>query len=165
MYLQQPIKIFLTITIVCSILLAYLFYKDYKFNNNPLELKYQKQIELKTAQLQLNAYKKYKIRETFPIIISDEMPFNRYGATTFERDGKIRIYLNKHRFKEESHYMVTSVLPHEYAHAVMFYFKDFTKVNSGHTKRWENICKNLGGLKCNRFVQLDDILIEKLNIK
>ncbi len=58
--------------------------------------------------------------------------------------------------------MIEYVLPHEYAHALMFHFKDFTKVNGGHSKKWQQICLSIDGKKCDRFVEDNDILIEKI---
>ena len=54
------------------------------------------------------------------------------------------------------------VLTHEYAHAMMFYFGDLTKENSGHTKKWQEICYDIGGTTCERFVDRHDILIGKV---
>lgn len=106
-------------------------------------------------------FDKYGEKVNFPIEISDELPNNLYGMATMNDKKKIIIYLNKNRFKESEKYMY-GVLTHEYAHAMMFHFGDFTKENSGHTKKWQQICYDLGGTICERFVDAHDILIEKV---
>lgn len=156
-------KLFLFITISALALLVYIWYKDYNFTKKPLDKKHQLKIYEKTQELKTLAYKHFKITRTFPIVISENMNANRFGMASYNYNGKIEIHLNKKRFKENANYMIDDVLPHEYAHAIMFYFKDFSKENSGHTKRWQNICKKLNGKRCDRFVNHNDILIEKTN--
>ena len=95
-----------------------------------------------------------------PIVITNKIPDNLFGLTTYKK-GIIKILLNKNRFQENENYMINYVLPHEYAHALMFYMGNFTNKNGGHTKKWQQICKNIGGLKCERFVGEKDILMEK----
>ena len=68
---------------------------------------------------------------------------------------------NKNHFKESLNYMIQSVIPHEYAHAVMFYLKDFSTQNSGHSKKWQTICETLSQKQCDRYANQHDILIEK----
>jgi len=156
-------KLFLLITISASALLVYIWYQDYNFTKNPLEQKFQLQIYEKQQRLKSLAFKHYGITRSFHIIISDKMNANRFGMAVYDVNSQISIHLNKKRFKESANYMITDVLPHEYAHAIMFYFKDFSSQNSGHTKRWQNICKKLEGKRCDRFVNNQDILIEKTN--
>ncbi len=121
-------------------------------------------IKQKEASLKRLAYLHFNITRDIPIIVSDKMKSSRFGMAVYSKDGSINIYLNKKRFKENASYMINDVLPHEYAHAIMFIFKDFSKQNSGHTKKWQMICKKLKGLRCSRFVNNKDILIEKTNI-
>jgi len=45
---------------------------------------------------------------------------------------------------------------------MMFIFKDFTNENSGHSQRWQQICLELEGKKCDRFVKHNDIVMGKL---
>lgn len=163
MNFQKFKKIFLLITIGALALLVYLWYENYSFNNKPLDEKYKIEIYKKHQKLKTLAFRHFNIRRSFPIIISDKMNSNRFGMATYSSNGKIVIHLNKKRFKENPNYMIDDVLPHEYAHAIMFYFKDFSKQNSGHTKRWQNICIKLEGSRCDRFVNHQDILIEKTN--
>ena len=164
MFLKKLRGFFLLTTILASFLLLYLWYSDYKFSNNSLEEKYQKLISKKTKELQNLTYKYFNINRTFPIIISNKLDSNRYGMTVFDKQQQIKIYLNKKRFKENHKYMIDDVLVHEYAHAIMFEKRNFTDKNSGHTKEWQDICKKLEGLRCDRFVNRKDILIEKTNL-
>ena len=164
MFLKKLKSFFLLVTILASFLLLYLWYDNYQFSNNSLEKKYQVQINSKQKKLEFLSYKYFKITRKFPIIISDKLENNRYGMATFDKQRQIKIYLNKKRFKENHKYMINDVLVHEYAHAIMFQKNDFTNKNSGHTKKWQNICKALEGQRCDRFVNNKDILIEKINL-
>ena len=60
-------------------------------------------------------------------------------------------------------YMINDVLPHEYAHGIIFYLEKDYKQNEGHSKAWQNVCKKIDGLKCERFVNRDDIIYGKTN--
>ncbi|AXH14597.1 hypothetical protein CRU99_02295 [Malaciobacter mytili] len=162
MEIKKISNIFLFITIISAFFLIYLWYKDYKFNNSALDEKIIKKIEAKTRELKALAYKNYNITYNIPIIISDKMKNNLFGMAIFNKKD-VAIYLNKNRFKENLEYMIEDTLPHEYAHAIMFLLGDFSNENAGHTLKWENICKNLQGKRCDRFVTHDDIIIEKTN--
>ena len=164
MFLKRLKSFFLLTTVLASFLLFYLWYDDYQFSNNSLEEKYQVLISKKIKKLQYLSYQYFNINRKFPILISNKLESNRYGMTTFDKNQQIKIYLNKKRFKENHKYMIDDVLVHEYAHAIMFEKRDFTDKNSGHTKKWQNICKKLEGLRCDRFVNTRDILIEKTNL-
>lgn len=164
MFFKNLQKIFLLITISAFALLVLLWYEDYTFDKKPLDEKYKAQLKLKIKELNYLSRINFNITREFPIIISDEMNAKRFGMAVHKRDGSIEIYLNKKRFKESSNYMINDVLPHEYAHAIMFHIGDFSNKNSGHTKKWQNICKRLNGLRCERFVNHSDILIEKTKI-
>ncbi|RXJ86692.1 SprT-like domain-containing protein [Arcobacter sp. CECT 8985] len=162
MQTKKMINIFLFITMFCLIFLIYLWYSDYEFKHNPIPQNIQSQIQKKKIELKSLTYKKYKIRYDVPVIISRKLNNNQFGMTIY-KNKNIIILLNKNRFKENSSYMINSVLPHEYAHAVMFLLGDFSKENGSHTKRWQEICINLKGKGCNRFVNNNDIIIEKTN--
>jgi uncharacterized protein YjaZ len=119
-------------------------------------------VDKKIFFLKQRVYQVYNQKVNFPVEIVDKIPDNLFGLATYSQTGQIKILLNKNRFKENEEYMIDSVLPHEYAHAMMFYIGDFTKVSGGHTKRWQQICLNLGGKKCDRYVGQNDILFEKV---
>ncbi|VAY87608.1 hypothetical protein MNB_ARC-1_501 [hydrothermal vent metagenome] len=116
----------------------------------------QKEFRIKKLIMQ-----KYNQNISIPIIISSKMQNSLFGMAIYDKDN-IRIVLNKDRFQESEQYMIDYVLPHEYAHVLMFIFNDFTKKNSGHSKRWQNICLQLEGKKCDRFVKDNDILMGKI---
>ena len=89
------------------------------------------------------------------------MPNNLYGLTTMEKSNKIIIYLNKKMFQESKDYMIFNVLAHEYAHALMFRFNQFSQKKGGHTKKWISVCKSIGGVKCEQYVNKNDIVLSK----
>jgi len=153
---------FLLITILSLAGIFYLRYEDAKFFNNPLSSEVLYKIDKKAFEIQKTIYQKFHSKIVIPIIPTDEIPDNLYGLTTIDTFGSIKILLNKNRFKENESYMIDYVLPHEYAHAMSFYYKDFDKSNGGHTKRWEMFCKAIGGKKCERFVNHYDILLQKV---
>ena len=155
-------KTFLFIVLISIVLLVVVTYESINFKNSPLSNEIQIKLKKKEYYLRKLALQKYNINTSFPIIISDKLKDNMFGLATYN-NGSIKIILNKNRFQESDEYMIDYVLPHEYAHAIMFLFNDFTKRNSGHSKRWQNICLNLEGKKCDRFVNDQDILMGKLD--
>ena len=164
MFIQQLKKFFLIVVILASALLTYLWYDDYVFSTNPLSKEIQNKIDEKHQTLKYLTYENFNINRVFPIFISDKLDSSKFGMAVYSKDGQIKIYLNKNRFKENEDYMINDVMPHEYAHAIMFAIRDFTDENKGHSKKWQNICKKLDGLRCDRFVNHNDVLIEKTNI-
>ena len=155
-------NIFLIITIISLILLGYIYYNNQKFKNNPLSEQTLIKIEQKSNYIRKLIYQKYKLVVNIPIKISSKVPDNLFGLAVYD-EGNIKIILNKNRFQESQEYMIDYVLPHEYAHAIMFVLKQFPKENGGHTKQWQNICLAIGGKKCDRFVKHNDILMGKLD--
>lgn len=157
------IKIFLAITIFGIMGIVYLQYEDKKFYNNDLEKRIYDRIYFKEIEIRKLIKKHYGIDFKVPIIISKELGTKRFGMAVFNPiNNDIKIYLSKSRFKESENYMINDVLPHEYAHALMFKLGKFSNENGGHTKAWQNACINLNGLRCDRFVNHDDILIDKM---
>jgi hypothetical protein len=144
-------KIFAAIVVISLSLSIIIFYNDYQFKNNPLSKDIQNRLYKKNREVVAVIKQKYNIDLNIPVIVTDKLHNNLFGLTSY-KDGKIKILLNKKRFKENENYMIESVLEHEYAHAVMFYFKNFTKVNGGHTKQWQQICFNISDNKCDRYV-------------
>jgi len=161
MFLQKLKTFFLILTIVATLFLIYNWYDNYQFKNNPLDGNITRIIDAKHKKLEILTYQKFRIKKNIPVIVSDKMPSKLYGAATFSKSGQIQIFLNKKHFQESLDYMINDVLPHEYAHALMFVKGNTTNQKGGHTKEWQNICKSLNGLRCDRFVNLDDIIIGK----
>ena len=158
--MQNYYKIFMYILIVSTILLVYITYNNSQFKNNLLSQNILTQIKQKENHIKYLIKKHYDLDVNVPIIIDDDIPDSLYGYATF-KDG-IKIHLNKKRFQETKDYMINDVFPHEYAHAMMFVFGDTTDENGGHTKKWQNICIKLDGIKCGRYVNRQDILEEKV---
>jgi len=163
LFLKRLKLFFLLITFLGSVFLISSWYKSYKFDNNPLDEKILQKIQIKQKVLENLAYTKFGINRKIPIVISDKLPSSLYGAATFSEQKEIKIYLNKKRFKESSEYMLDNVLPHEYAHALMFAINDFPEENGGHSLKWQKICQSLNGLICDRFVNHNDIILGKTN--
>ena len=159
--MKKVYNIFLIITLLSIIGIIYLQYDNINFKNNPLPTETLTKINHEVIKIRKKILQNYGVNVNFPIKISDKLPNNLYGMATLNHQNEIIIYLNKNRFKESESYMY-AVLAHEYAHAMMFYFGDLTKVNSGHTKKWQQICYNIGGTTCERFVDRHDILIGKV---
>jgi len=162
MSLTSPIRIFLFLTLLSLVGLVYVTNEKNEFFNNPLSDEILQKIDTKTSQLEKITYQKFGVEVKIPILIADSIPNNLFGVARIKNDGEISIILNKNRFKENEQYMIDSVLPHEYAHALMFVFGDFSNEDGGHTQKWQEICNQLGGKKCERYVGDDDILIEKI---
>ena len=160
--MQKFYKSFLLIVVFSLIGLIYISYKDIMFYKNPLSDEILAKIDKKVFYLQNRVYQLYGVRVDIPVKIVNKIPDNLFGLATYSKNGQITILLNKNRFKENENYMIDYVLPHEYAHAMMFYFGDFSTKNGGHTKKWQQICLNLGGKKCDRYVEQNDILLEKV---
>ena len=154
---------FLSLTVLCLGLLLNSSYKNYKFDNNPLSNEINKKIAMKKSEIRKLIKKRYKVEFNPSVIVTDKMSGKLFGMAAIDAN-EIKIYLNKKRFKESLNYMIEDVLPHEYAHALMFRFGNFSSKNSGHTITWQKICKNLNGSRCDRFVNHNDILIDKTKL-
>jgi hypothetical protein len=161
MFIKKLYRFFFIAVLICIVLLIYNWYKNYEFDNNPISQELEHAILIKKDQTRQLLLERYGISLNVPFIVSDKLPSSLYGVAVFTNDEKIIIYLNKKRFKESREYMLDYVIPHEYAHAVMFHLKEFSKEQSGHSEKWESICKNLNGKKCDRFVDNHDIIIGK----
>jgi Zn-dependent peptidase ImmA (M78 family) len=155
---------FFFMTLFSIIGLFYITNEKNKFYNNPLSHEIVNKIEQKHLELNQIVFEKYGIKVNVPIYISDTISNNLFGLAASDKRGNIVITLNKNRFKENEQYMIDTVLPHEYAHALMFLFGDFSQENGGHTKKWEEICSTISGKRCERFVQDNDILVEKIGL-
>ena len=155
-------KIFLSIVIASSIMLSIVIYRDISFKNNPLSSDIVQKIEQKKQHLVKLVYQKYGFYFDVPVLVSDKLPDNLFGLAAYTTAKEIKIYLNKKRFQESVEYMIDYVLPHEYAHALMFRFGDFSKENGGHTLKWQKVCLSLEGKKCDRYVKHQDVIYGKV---
>jgi len=163
-YMKKLQTAFMAVIVFSSLLLFYNFYNNYKFKNNELPSIIMDEIIEKEREILNNIYLQYNLRVKVPIIISNKMGNSLYGLATLDKDGKIKIYLNKKMFQESKDYMINNVLAHEYAHAMMFIFGDISREKKGHSLKWINICKKIGGVKCEQYVNSNDIIIGKRNI-
>ena len=163
-YMKKLQFTFIGIVVVSSILLAYNIISTYNFKHNPLSQDIIYKINKKEYELLAKIKNTYHINAKVPVEISTKMNNRLYGLCTLDQNNKIKIYLNKKMFQESTDYMIEDVLPHEYAHALMFMFNKTTNKNGGHTKDWQRICQNIGGVRCERFVDSNDIIISKRNI-
>ena len=155
-------KIFAVITTVSLVLLGYIYYSNKQFNNNPLSYRILTKIKQKEYKLRKLILEKYGIKVNIPIKISSKIKDNLFGLAVYD-NGNIQIILNKNRFQESEEYMIDYVLPHEYAHALMFTFNNFSPNNGGHSKKWQKVCLSLEGKKCDRFVKHNDVVMGKMD--
>ena len=154
-------RVFSVVMIAALLFLLYNFYDNYRFKHLPLAKDIQVKIEQKRAEIEQKIWDHYQMAFNIPLILSDKMPANLYGAAVKEQDGSIKIYINKKRIKESLSYILEDVIAHEYAHALMFK-KGYASTRDGHDERWQEICLNLGGSRCDRFVNHNDIVLNKI---
>jgi len=160
MFVKKLEYLFLTIIVLAAIVLVHNWYESYEFDTNPLPKAYQQSIISKKHEIMQRMEQAYGIHLDVPIIISDKLGGRRYGVTTYV-NGRIRIYLNKKVMKESMEYILEDVIAHEYAHALMFHLGRFDG-KDGHTLQWQQACRKLGGSRCDRFVDHDDVIMGKL---
>ena len=152
---------FLLIILVAVVFLANNYYKNYTFKHNELPLEYQQKIKAKEQEVLKNMQKNYGFVFKVPIVVTDKFKDKLYGLTSY-KNGQITIYLNKKVMQESMQYMLDSVIPHEYAHALLFKEGYSSSVNGGHTKIWKKTCIKLGGKDCRRYVDQHEIIMSKL---
>ncbi len=156
-------RIFGSITLVALMLLGYNFYRGYRFEHAPLDAATQRQINEKVAEVRMLMRQVYGEAPDFPLVISDTLPSRLYGLASLNPQGKIRVVLNKKRIRESLDYILDDVIPHEYAHAYMLY-KGRVSHDDGHSEAWQQVCRNLGGSRCDRFVNHQDVILEKMGL-
>lgn len=143
-----------------SAVIGYTLYRNYQFDHNPLSKEMRHQIDLKEQEILRLIRVHYGIDFDVPVTVTDKMHSNLYGVA-IHHENSIRIVLNKKRMKESFDYVLEDVLPHEYAHALMFYWGK-RSAQDGHSREWQETCRNLGGARCDRFVNRNDILSGKI---
>lgn len=153
--------IFLLMIFTALGILANNYYKNYSFKNNDLPQSYQKQIVDKEQEILQAMQANYNFSYKFPLIVTDKFQGKLYGLTSY-KNGEIKIYLNKKVMQESMDYMVESVIAHEYAHALMFKLGYFETHNDGHSQKWKDICKGLGGKDCRQYVNQQEIILSKI---
>lgn len=156
-------KLEILFVIVILTALSYMLYSWYESNNfktKPLSNAIQKEITDRQKQVLSLIDQKYKLQIEIPLIVSDEFNSRLYGLTSY-KDGKITVYLNKKRFKESKNYMIEEVIPHEYAHALVIALGERSS-HDGHTQLWQDICLELDGKICTRYVDNEEIIAQKM---
>jgi len=156
--------LFLSIIILALSWLGYNYYKSYSFKHNPLPNSYLKRIAAKEKDVLEHMQKNFGFQVKFPIIITDKIPGRLYGLSSYE-NGRITILLNKKVMQESMNYMIDSVIPHEYAHALLFYLHKNSNEKQGHSKLWRHTCQKLGGKDCRQYVDQQEIILSKLPFK
>jgi len=155
-------KFFLLLMLVPLVYMANSWFQSKKFKDSPLPSAVQTRIQERETQVVNLIRQKFNVRvDNIPLIVSDEFSSRLYGLTAY-KEGEIAIYLNKKRFKESENYMIEEVIPHEYAHAMVFILGEKTS-EDGHTALWQKICKELDGKLCERYVDGEEIIRQKMN--
>ena len=152
---------FLAVIIAAGTVLGLNYYRSYSFKHNPLPKEYLKKIANKEKDVLDHMQKNFGFKIEFPIVITDKIPGKLYGLTSYE-NGHITILLNKKVMQESMNYMLESVIPHEYAHALLFYLHKNSNINGGHSKLWKQTCQKLGGKDCRQYVNQKEIIISKM---
>jgi len=160
MFIKKFELLFLGIIILASLVLAKNYYDDYNFKTNDIPQSYKDRIIQKEQDVLFLMQKNYGFSFKVPLIVTDKFKGRLYGLTSYE-NGEIKIYLNKKVMQESMDYMVNSVIAHEYAHALMFKLKNFTK-GDGHSREWQRACLRLGGANCEQYVNSHDVVMGKL---
>jgi len=143
--------------------MLYSWYEGNSFKTKPLSATVQKEIIDRQNEVLSLIRKKYKTQTDIPLVVSDEFSSQLYGLTSY-KDGKITIYLNKKRFRESKNYMIEEVIPHEYAHALVIALRERSS-QDGHTQLWQDICLELDGKICTRYVDNEEIIAQKMKFK
>lgn len=153
--------IFLTMILLFASILGYNMLKNYQFKHTDLPESYKEKITQREQKILSNMQTNLGFRYKFPLIVTDRIPGRLYGLTTLN-DGKIKIYLNKKVMQESFDYIIDEVIAHEYAHAVLMQLGYIDEVKAGHSKRWEKVCKALGGKECRQYVNQKEIIMAKM---
>lgn len=161
MFKKRLELIFITVILSASSILVYNYYNTYSFRHNPLSKSYTREINTKEKEILQHMYDNFGVKYKFPIIITNKIPNKLYGLTT-DKNGIIKIYLNKKVMQESFQYVLDDVIPHEYAHAFLFKIGHNSNANGGHTKEWRATCIKFGGKVCKRYVNEHKIIMSKL---
>lgn len=164
MSITKKLEIFFILLILFSLgYISYSYYQNEHFNHNPLSPEIQEKIIQRENEVVSLIKRHYRINVDIDMSVSDEFSSQLYGLTQYH-DGQIRIYLNKKRFKESKNYMLEEVIPHEYAHALVFALNEH-RTKDGHTQLWQDICLKLDGKICTRYVDNEEIISQKMEIR
>ncbi len=160
MFTKRLEAFFISVVVVALVVLAMNYYDSYRFKNSDIPENYKERIAAKEREVLCNMQAHYGYAARFPLVVTDKFKGRFYGVTTYN-GGQIKIYLNKKVMRESIDYMVESVIAHEYAHALLFY-QGHVDAGDGHTALWQETCTNLGGKNCQRYVDAQDVVMQKL---
>jgi len=155
-------SIFIFVTLFALLILLYNWYSSYSFKNNSISTKDQQAIQQEEQRVLANMQKNFGFRYQVPLIITDKIPGKVYGVTSLEKNGSIKIYLNKKVMRESMEYIIDNVIAHEYAHALLFKNGNYQNGEEGHSPLWEKTCIRLGGASCQKYVDSHDVIMRKL---
>ncbi|MEA3373762.1 MAG: SprT-like domain-containing protein [Campylobacterota bacterium] len=161
MFKKRLETVFIAITLISIAILANNWYSSHLFNTTPIPDEYKQQIADKEQEVLQLMQKNYGITLKVPLIITDKIDGKQYGITSYN-NGDIKIYLNKKVMKESLEYIVDDVIAHEYAHALMFKQGVYERNSDGHTPQWQKACQKLGGSRCDRYVNHNDVIMGKM---
>lgn len=161
MFIKKLETLFVGIMIVAIIILANNWHTSSSFKNNPISDEYKNLIAKKEQEILRNMHLHYGIKIQIPLIVTDRFKDRLFGAAVY-KDGDVKIYLNKNVMQESMKYMLDSVIAHEYAHALMLKKRMNTSENDGHSAEWREICTNLGGVNCGKYVDVNDVVMGKM---
>ena len=155
-------RIFIAISSVALLVLIRNMYVSFQFDTKPLPQSFYEDIALVEQDILDNMERAFGFRYQVPLLITDKIPGKIYGVTAKDEQGKITIYLNKKIMKESFDYILSDVIAHEYAHALLFKRGYYDKGGDGHSSLWQKTCEKLGGAKCQRYVDSHDVIMQKL---
>ena len=161
MFQKKLETIFLGVILVALSVLAINYYNNYSFKNSDIPQSYKKRIINKEQEVLRYMKLNYGYSFKVPLIVTDKFQGRLYGLTSYE-NGEIKIYLNKKVMQESMDYMIDSVIAHEYAHALMFQRGHLHTSHDGHSKEWQLMCKKLGGVDCQQYVNQQEIIMSKM---
>lgn len=164
MFTKKLELIFLGIIIIAILILSKNYYNNYMFSTNDIPDSYKQRIIDKEQEVLQLMQDKYGFSFSVPIIVTDKFKGRLYGITAY-KNADIKIYLNKNRMQESMDYMIDSVIPHEYAHALIFKLGLRDRNKDGHSVEWQKACEKLGGINCEKYVNNNDVVIGKLPFK
>lgn len=154
---------FLSVVLLGTGFLASNLYEDYRFKKEPISNEIQARIDAKEDEVVRLMQEHYGHSFRVPLVVKDDMPSNLYGLAIMDENGHISININKKRIRESLDLILSDTVPHEYAHAYMFSQGKLDREN-GHSKEWQEVCLILGGSRCDRFVNHDDVALGKMKL-
>jgi len=153
--------IFLSVIVIAMFILLKNYYDSYVYKHSDIPDTYKQRISDKEQEVLRRMHQYYGFSFKVPLIVTDKFKGRLYGLTSYHNQ-EIKIYLNKKVMRESMDYIIDNVIAHEYAHALMFKQGHIYSHNDGHSLEWQQACKNLGGLNCDKYVNSKDVIMAKM---